>query len=70
MCVFGRAGKDQLVDVVCRGGSQAIIDLLVGHLNVGPMIFSTTRQYIESGKLTAFAVSTKTAWRSSRTCRR
>jgi len=49
--------KVKLVHVTYRGGGSAILDLVAGHLKVGSMTLSTTRQHILAGKLRAVAVS-------------
>ena len=51
--------KIKLVHVAYRGGSQAIVDLLAGHVKVGCMTFSTTRGYFEAGKVIPLAVSSE-----------
>lgn len=48
----------KLMHVAYRGGGSAIVDLLAGHVKVGCMTFSTTREHIEAGKLIPLAVST------------
>jgi tripartite-type tricarboxylate transporter receptor subunit TctC len=47
----------KLVHVTYRGGGAAILDLVAGHVKVGSMTLSTTRQHILSGKLRPLAVS-------------
>jgi len=49
--------KVKLVHVTYRGGGSAILDLVAGHLKVGSMTLSTTRQHILAGKIKALAVS-------------
>lgn len=49
--------KVKLVHVTYRGGGSAILDLVAGHLKVGSMTLSTTRQHILAGKIRAVAVS-------------
>lgn len=49
--------KVKLVHVAYRGGGAAIQDLVAGHVKVGSMTLSTTRQHILAGKIKALAVS-------------
>jgi len=49
--------KLKLVHVTYRGGGSAIVDLVAGHLKVGSMTLSTTRQHILAGKIRPVAVS-------------
>ena len=49
--------KVKLVHVTYRGGGSAIVDLVAGHLKVGSMTLSTTRQHILAGKIKPLAVS-------------
>ncbi|MDO8598363.1 MAG: tripartite tricarboxylate transporter substrate binding protein, partial [Sulfuricaulis sp.] len=49
--------KVKLVHVTYRGGGSAIVDLVAGHLKVGSMTISTTRQHILAGKIKALAIS-------------
>lgn len=49
--------KVKLEDVTYRGGGSAIVDLVAGHIKVGSMTLSTTRQHIIAGKIKALAVS-------------
>jgi tripartite-type tricarboxylate transporter receptor subunit TctC len=49
----------KLVHIAYRGGGSAIGDLVAGHVKVGSMTLSTTRQHILSGKLKALAVSSE-----------
>lgn len=49
--------KVKLVHVTYRGGGAAILDLVAGHVKVGSMTLSTTRQHILAGKLRPLAVS-------------
>ncbi len=49
----------KLVHVVYRGGGAAIGDLVAGHVKVGSMTISTTKQHILSGKLKALAISSE-----------
>lgn len=49
--------KVKLEHVTYRGGGSAIVDLVAGHLKVGSMTLSTTRQHILAGKIKAVAVS-------------
>jgi len=51
--------KVKLVHIAYRGGGSAIGDLVAGHVKVGSMTLSTTRQHILSGKLKALAVSSE-----------
>lgn len=49
--------KVKLEHVTYRGGGSAIVDLVAGHLKVGSMTLSTTRQHILAGKIKPLAVS-------------
>ena len=49
--------KVRLEHVTYRGGGSAIVDLVAGHLKVGSMTLSTTRQHILAGKIKPLAVS-------------
>jgi tripartite-type tricarboxylate transporter receptor subunit TctC len=49
----------KLVHVAYRGGSAAIQDLVAGHVKVGSMTLSTTRQHILAGKLKPLAISSE-----------
>lgn len=49
--------KVKLSHVTYRGGGSAIVDLVAGHLKVGSMTLSTTRQHILAGKIKPLAVS-------------
>jgi len=51
--------KVKLVHIAYRGGGSAIGDLVAGHVKVGSMTLSTTRQHILAGKLKAVAVSSE-----------
>jgi len=54
---LGAREKLKLLHVTYRGGGAAILDLVAGHVKVGSMTLSTTRQHIQEGKLRALAVS-------------
>ena len=49
--------KVKLEHVTYRGGGSAIVDLVAGHIKVGSMTLSTTRQHILAGRIKALAVS-------------
>jgi len=49
--------KVKLEHVTYRGGGSAIVDLVAGHVKVGSMTLSTTRQHILAGKIKPLAVS-------------
>jgi tripartite-type tricarboxylate transporter receptor subunit TctC len=51
--------KVKLVHVAYRGGGAAIQDLVAGHVKVGSMTLSTTRQHILGGKLKPLAISSE-----------
>jgi tripartite-type tricarboxylate transporter receptor subunit TctC len=51
--------KLNLSHVAYKGGGSAIFDLIAGHVTVGCLTFSTTRQHIEAGTLVPLAVSTE-----------
>jgi tripartite-type tricarboxylate transporter receptor subunit TctC len=51
--------KIKLVHVAYRGGGAAIQDLVAGHVKVGSMTLSTTRQHILAGKLKPLAISSE-----------
>jgi tripartite-type tricarboxylate transporter receptor subunit TctC len=51
--------KIRLVHVAYRGGGAAIQDLVAGHVKVGSMTLSTTRQHILAGKLKPLAISSE-----------
>jgi tripartite-type tricarboxylate transporter receptor subunit TctC len=51
--------KVKLDHVAYRGGGAAIQDLVAGHVKVGSMTLTTTRQHILSGKLKALAISSE-----------
>jgi tripartite-type tricarboxylate transporter receptor subunit TctC len=51
--------KVKLVHVAYRGGGAAIQDLVAGHVKVGSMTLSTTRQHILAGKLKPLAISSE-----------
>lgn len=47
----------KLVHITYRGGGSAILDLVAGHVKVGSLTLSTTRQHILAGKLRPLVVS-------------
>jgi tripartite-type tricarboxylate transporter receptor subunit TctC len=49
--------KLKLNHVVYRGGGQAILDVVAGHVKVASMTLSTTLQHIRAGTLRPLAVS-------------
>ena len=51
--------KVKLVHVAYRGGGAAIQDLVAGHVKLGSMTLSTTRQHILAGKLKPLAISSE-----------
>lgn len=55
--LFSSMAGVTMVHVPYRGGSQAIIDLVAGRVNVSFATLATVIQYIESGQLKAIAVT-------------
>jgi tripartite-type tricarboxylate transporter receptor subunit TctC len=51
--------KVKLIHVIYRGGSQAIQDLIAGHVKIGSLTLSTARSHILAGKLKPLAVSSE-----------
>lgn len=51
--------KVKLVHVAYRGGGAAIQDLVAGHVKMGSMTLSTTRQHILAGSLKPLAISSE-----------
>jgi tripartite-type tricarboxylate transporter receptor subunit TctC len=54
---FSAKEKLKLTHVTYRGGGQAILDLVAGHVKVGSMTLSTTREHIKAGSLMPLAIS-------------
>jgi tripartite-type tricarboxylate transporter receptor subunit TctC len=54
---FAAKAGIKLVHVPYRGGSAAVTDLLAGHVKMGSITWSTAREHVSSGALTAIAVS-------------
>jgi tripartite-type tricarboxylate transporter receptor subunit TctC len=50
--------KINLRHVPYKGGGNAIIDLVAGHVKIGSMTWSTTLEHIRAGKLIPLAIST------------
>jgi tripartite-type tricarboxylate transporter receptor subunit TctC len=50
----------KLSHITYRGGGAAIQDLIAGHVKVGSMTWSTTREHIRAGTLIALAISSET----------
>jgi tripartite-type tricarboxylate transporter receptor subunit TctC len=46
----------KLVHVAYKGGGQAIVDLIAGHVKVGMLTWSTVAEHIRAGRLMALAV--------------
>jgi tripartite-type tricarboxylate transporter receptor subunit TctC len=47
----------KLVHVAYKGGAQAMVDLLAGHVKVGMLTWSTVAEHIRAGRLRALAVT-------------
>jgi tripartite-type tricarboxylate transporter receptor subunit TctC len=47
----------KLVHVAYKGGAQALVDLLAGHVKVGMLTWSTVAEHIRAGRLRALAVT-------------
>jgi tripartite-type tricarboxylate transporter receptor subunit TctC len=47
----------KLVHVAYKGGAQAIVDLLAGHVKVGMLTWSSVAEHIRAGRLRALAVT-------------
>ena len=54
---FAAKEKVKLVHVPYRGGSQALTDLVAGHVKVGMMSLSTALQHVRSGALIPIGIS-------------
>ena len=54
---FAAKEKVKLVHITYRGGGAAILDLVAGHVKVGSMTLSTTREHIRAGTLVPLAIS-------------
>lgn len=54
---FAAKEKIRLAHVAYRGGSQALLDLVAGHVKVGMMSLSTARQHVLAGKLIPIGIS-------------
>jgi tripartite-type tricarboxylate transporter receptor subunit TctC len=55
--VFAAKEKLKLTHITYRGGGQAILDLVAGHVKVGSMTLTTTREHIRTGTLVPLAIS-------------
>jgi tripartite-type tricarboxylate transporter receptor subunit TctC len=47
----------KLVHVAYKGGAQAMVDLLAGHVKVGMLTWSSVAEHIRAGRLRALAVT-------------
>jgi tripartite-type tricarboxylate transporter receptor subunit TctC len=47
----------KLVHVAYKGGAQALVDLLAGHVKVGMLTWSTVAEHLRAGRLRALAVT-------------
>jgi tripartite-type tricarboxylate transporter receptor subunit TctC len=47
----------KLVHVAYKGGAQAMVDLLAGHVKVGMLTWSTVAEHLRAGRLRALAVT-------------
>jgi tripartite-type tricarboxylate transporter receptor subunit TctC len=47
----------KLVHVAYKGGAQAMVDLLAGHVKVGMLTWSTVGEHVRAGRLQALAVT-------------
>jgi tripartite-type tricarboxylate transporter receptor subunit TctC len=54
---FAAKEKIKLTHVAYRGGSQALLDLVAGHVKVGMMSLSTALQHVKQGRLIPIGIS-------------
>lgn len=54
---FAKKEHIKLIHITYRGGGAAILDLVAGHVKVGSMTLSTTREHIRAGTLIPLAIS-------------
>jgi tripartite-type tricarboxylate transporter receptor subunit TctC len=54
---LGEREQINLVHVAYKGGAQALLDLLAGHVRVGMLTWSSVAEHVRAGRLVALAVS-------------
>jgi len=67
--IFAQKAGIKLQQIMTKGASQGMMDLIAGTVNVGTMTWTSALSQIRAGKVIPIAVTASRGWRNFRICR-